>query len=149
MDEGWADDKVVLVTGAARGIGEMTARRLHARGARLALVGLEPDRLSALADELGDERAAWFEADVTEVPALQDAVEGAVSRFGRIDVALANAGVHYVGAFERTPLSVLERELEINLLGVLRTDHAVLPHLLSSRGYLLNSLRWPRPRTRR
>jgi NAD(P)-dependent dehydrogenase (short-subunit alcohol dehydrogenase family) len=138
MDEGWADDKVVLVTGAARGIGAMTARRLHARGAKLALVGLEPDRLSTLADELGHERAAWFEADVTDVPALQDAVEGAVGRFGRIDVAVANAGVHYVGAFEKTPLNVLERELEINLLGVLRTDHVVLPHLLSSRGYLLN-----------
>ena len=51
---------------------------------------------------------------------------------------MANAGVHYVGAFEKTPLEVLERELEINLLGVLRTDHVVLPHLLRSRGYLLN-----------
>jgi short-subunit dehydrogenase len=60
MHDGWADDKVVLVTGAARGIGEMTARRLHARGAKLALVGLEPDRLSALADELGEERAAYL-----------------------------------------------------------------------------------------
>jgi NAD(P)-dependent dehydrogenase (short-subunit alcohol dehydrogenase family) len=138
MHDGWADDKVVLVTGAARGIGEMTARRLHAGGARLALVGLEPDRLSALADELGEERAAWFEADVTDVQALQAAVDGVVGRFGRIDVAVANAGVHYIGAFEKTPLEVLERELEINLLGVLRTDHVVLPHLLSSRGYLLN-----------
>ncbi len=69
---------------------------------------------------------------------MQEAVEGAVLRFGRIDVAVANAGVHYVGAFEKTPLEVLERELEINLLGVLRTDHTVLPHLLRSRGYLLN-----------
>jgi NADP-dependent 3-hydroxy acid dehydrogenase YdfG len=99
MHDGWADDKVVLVTGAARGIGEMTARRLHARGAKLALVGLEPDRLSALAEELGEGRAAWFEADVTDVEALQDAVEGVVGRFGGIDVAVANAGVHYVGAW--------------------------------------------------
>ncbi len=138
MHVGWADEKVVLVTGAARGIGEMTARRLHVHGAKLALVGLEPDRLSALASELGEARAAWFEADVTDVDALREAVEGAVARFGGIDVAVANAGVHYVGAFEKTPLSVLERELEINLLGVLRTDHVVLPHLLRSGGYLLN-----------
>ncbi len=138
MHERWAEDKVVLITGAARGIGEMTARRLQARGAKLALVGLEPDRLAALATDLGSERAIWFEADVTDVAALKEAVEGTVMRFGKIDVAVANAGVHYVGAFEKTPLEVLERELEINLLGVLRTDHAVLPHLLRSRGYLLN-----------
>jgi NAD(P)-dependent dehydrogenase (short-subunit alcohol dehydrogenase family) len=138
MHDGWAEDKVVLITGAARGIGEMTARRLHARGASLALVGLEPDRLAALAGDLGEERAAWFEADVTDVSALREAVEGAVVRFGKIDVTVANAGVHYVGAFEKTPLEVLERELEINLLGVLRTDHVVLPHLLRSRGYLVN-----------
>ncbi len=91
-----------------------------------------------LAADLGEERAVWFEADVTDVSALHDAVHGAASHFGRIDVAVANAGVHYVGAFEKTPLEVLERELEINLLGVLRTDHVVLPHLLRSRGYLLN-----------
>jgi NAD(P)-dependent dehydrogenase (short-subunit alcohol dehydrogenase family) len=138
MHDGWAEDKVVLITGAARGIGEMTARRLHRRGAKLALVGLEPDRLAAVAAELGEDRAAWFEADVTDVSALQEAVEGAALRFGKIDIAVANAGVHYVGAFEKTPLEVLERELEINLLGVLRTDHVVLPHLVRSRGYLLN-----------
>jgi NAD(P)-dependent dehydrogenase (short-subunit alcohol dehydrogenase family) len=138
MHDGWANDTTVLITGAARGIGEMTARRLHARGANLALVGLEPDRLAALAADLGEQRAAWFEADVTDTSALQGAVDGAAARFGGIDVAVANAGVHYIGAFEKTPLDVLERELEINLLGVLRTDHVVLPHLLRSRGYLLN-----------
>src|SRR5215210_2538276 len=59
------DNKVVMITGAARGIGAETARRAAAKGARVSLVGLEPERLKALADELG-ERAAWFEADVTE-----------------------------------------------------------------------------------
>jgi NAD(P)-dependent dehydrogenase (short-subunit alcohol dehydrogenase family) len=138
MGDGWADGQVALITGAARGIGAATARRLHARGAAVALVGLEPERLASLAGELGDDRAVWFEADVTDAPALRSAVEAAARRFGRIDVAVANAGVHYVGAFETTPLEVLERELEVNLLGVLRTDYAVLPHLLRSRGYLLN-----------
>ena len=59
------DSKVVMITGAARGIGAETARRAAAKGARVSLVGLEPERLKALADELGD-RAAWFEADVTD-----------------------------------------------------------------------------------
>src|SRR5881398_161809 len=88
--------KVVLVTGAARGIGLEAARRLHARGASVALVGLEPEELEARARELGD-RAAAFEADVTDAEQLQAAVEGAVARFGGIDVCIANAGVANVG----------------------------------------------------
>jgi NAD(P)-dependent dehydrogenase (short-subunit alcohol dehydrogenase family) len=138
LENGWAGGQVALITGAARGIGAATARRLHEKGASVALVGLEPELLEQLANELGDGRAAWFEADVTDAGALEEAVRGAVERFGRLDVAVANAGVHYVGAFETTPLEVLERELEINLLGVLRTDHIVLPHLMQTRGYLLN-----------
>ncbi len=130
--------RTVFITGAARGIGAATARRLHAGGANVVLVGLEPERLEALAGELGPERAAWFEADVTDVAALRMAAAGTVERFGGIDVAIANAGVHYVGAFATTPLDRLERELEINLLGVLRTDHVLLPHILESKGYLLN-----------
>ncbi len=136
METGWASGKVVLITGAARGIGAATARRLHEHGARVVLVGLEPERLERNCAEL--ERAAWYEADVTDTEALTEAVERAVGRFGRLDVVVANAGVHYVGAFATTPLETLERELEINLLGVLRTDHVVLPHLVESRGYLLN-----------
>jgi short-subunit dehydrogenase len=46
--------------------------------------------------------------------------------------------VHYIGAFATSPLSQIERELEINLFGVVRTDHVVLPHLIKSKGYLLN-----------
>jgi len=130
--------KTVLITGAARGIGAATARRLHGLGANLALVGLEPELLADLTDELGRERAAWFETDVTDSAALIEAVAETVERFGAIDVAIANAGVHYIGAFATSPLEQLERELEINLLGVLRTDHAVLPEILRSGGYILN-----------
>jgi NAD(P)-dependent dehydrogenase (short-subunit alcohol dehydrogenase family) len=131
------DGKTVLITGAARGIGAATAERLHGAGANVALVGLEPDRLGALAERLG-ERALWHEADVTEVGAIADAVGAAVERFGGIDVAIANAGVHWNGALDSTPLEQIEREIEINLLGVVRTAHTVLPEILARRGYLLN-----------
>jgi NAD(P)-dependent dehydrogenase (short-subunit alcohol dehydrogenase family) len=131
------DGKTVLITGAARGIGAATAARLHGAGANVALVGLEPDRLEALAARLG-ERALWSEADATDVGALEDAVAATVERFGGLDVAIANAGVHWNGAFDSTPLEQIEREIEIDLLGVVRTAHAVLPEVVSRRGYLLN-----------
>lgn len=84
--------KVVLITGPARGIGRETARRLAARGARLALVGLEAERLEALAHELGAGHA-WAEADVTDQAALDGAVAHTVRALGGIDVVVANAGV--------------------------------------------------------
>jgi NAD(P)-dependent dehydrogenase (short-subunit alcohol dehydrogenase family) len=130
--------RTALITGAARGIGAETARRLVALGANVMLVGLEPERLAALTDELGSARAAWAEADVVDHHALAQAVETAMSRFGRLDIAIANAGLHFVGAVATAPQRQLERELLVNLHGTLLTDRAVLPALTESRGYLLN-----------
>jgi NAD(P)-dependent dehydrogenase (short-subunit alcohol dehydrogenase family) len=132
-----AGRRTVFITGAARGIGAATAQRLHARGDNVALVGLEPERLEALADRLGD-RAAFFEADVTDREALDAAVEGTVERFGGIDVAIANAGIHTTGSLLGADADRIERTLEVNLFGVLRTDLAVLPQIVQRKGYLLN-----------
>jgi NAD(P)-dependent dehydrogenase (short-subunit alcohol dehydrogenase family) len=130
--------RTALITGAARGIGAETARRLVGLGANVMLVGLEPERLAALAEELGSARAAWAEADVVDEHALAQAVEVALSQFGRLDIAIANAGLHFVGAVATAPLRQLERELLVNLHGTLLTDRAVLAALTESRGYLLN-----------
>ncbi|HMJ33572.1 MAG TPA: SDR family oxidoreductase [Baekduia sp.] len=128
--------KVVLVTGAARGIGLEAARRLHARGASVALVGLEPDELQARAAELGD-RAAAFHADVTDWDELEAAVDGAVQRFGGIDVCIANAGVANVGTIGGMAIEDFERVIEVNLLGVWRTIRTALPHVVQRQGYVL------------
>jgi NAD(P)-dependent dehydrogenase (short-subunit alcohol dehydrogenase family) len=129
--------RTAFVTGAARGIGAATAERLHAAGANVALVGLEEERLEALAARLGG-RAAWFPCDVTEPAALEAAVRGTVERFGGIDIGIANAGVHYIGALATAPVEQVERELAVNLLGTWRTDRALLGPLTERRGYLLN-----------
>lgn len=129
--------RTVFVTGAARGIGAESARRLHAKGANVALVGLEPDELERVAAELGD-RAAPFEADVTDADALERAVNGAVERFGGIDVAIANAGINMTATLATGRMEAIERVLEVNLMGVVRTDRAVLPQILERKGYLLN-----------
>jgi NAD(P)-dependent dehydrogenase (short-subunit alcohol dehydrogenase family) len=129
--------RTVFITGAARGIGAESARRLHGAGANVSLVGLEPEKLRALAEQLGP-RAAWFDADVTDYDALAAAVEGTVARFGSIDVAIANAGVQFMGRMATMPREQFERTVEVNLLGVWRTDRAVLDEIVRNRGYLLN-----------
>ncbi|MEV6924234.1 SDR family oxidoreductase [Dactylosporangium sp. NPDC051485] len=126
--------QVVLVTGAARGIGAHTARLAAARGAKLALVGLEPDRLRAVAEELD---AVWFAADVTDQASMAAAVEGVLAAYGRIDAVVANAGVASRGTMATGDVEALVRTVEVNLVGVMRTAAACLPHLIASRGYLL------------
>jgi NAD(P)-dependent dehydrogenase (short-subunit alcohol dehydrogenase family) len=128
--------KTVFVTGAARGIGAESARRLHARGANVALVGLEPDELERRAAELGD-RAAWFEADVTDLEGMQAVATQVVERFGGIDVVIANAGVAPNGSVASIDPAVFDRTIEVNLLGVFRTVRATLPHVVAARGYVL------------
>jgi NAD(P)-dependent dehydrogenase (short-subunit alcohol dehydrogenase family) len=129
--------RTVFITGAARGIGAASAERLHARGANVALVGLEPERLEQNAARLGD-RALALEADVTDFEALERAVRATVERFGGIDVAIANAGIAFTGTLANAPIEQVERTLSVNLLGVWRTDRAVIGQIVERRGYLLN-----------
>jgi NAD(P)-dependent dehydrogenase (short-subunit alcohol dehydrogenase family) len=134
--ETWSlQGKTVLITGGARGIGAESARRLAARGARISLVGLEPELLEQVAAECGD--AAWFAADVTDRDALQGAVDGTVERFGGIDVVMANAGIGAGGTVRTMDADAWERVIEVNLLGVVRTVRACLPHVIERRGYVL------------
>src|ERR1700704_146612 len=129
--------RTALITGAARGIGAASAERLHAKGANVALVGLEPERLEENAARRGA-RAAWFEVDVTDFDALQRAVRATVQRFGAIDVAIANAGIAFTGTLASAPIEQVERTLAVNLLGVWRTDRAVIEQIMKRSGYLLN-----------
>ena len=128
--------KTVLITGAARGLGAETARRVAARGANVALVGLEPDELERVAAQCGA-NAAWFECDVTDTAALERAVQGTVGRFGGIAVVMANAGIATGGMVRSTDPLAFERTIEINLLGVWRTVRTCLPHVVEREGYVL------------
>src|SRR5436190_8912516 len=130
------DGRVVLVTGAARGIGAEAARRLAGRGARVALVGLEPEELERVAAQCGPD-AAWFEADFTDADAIGAAVAGTVERFGGLDAVVANAGIAANGLLGYTDPVVFDRVVEVNLLGSYRTIRAALPHVTERRGYVL------------
>jgi NAD(P)-dependent dehydrogenase (short-subunit alcohol dehydrogenase family) len=128
--------KVVLITGAARGIGAGVARDLAAKGAKVALVGLEAEELAAVAAECGDDAGAW-EADVTSWSDLEKATAAIVERYGRIDVVLANAGIAATGFTRSIDPAAFERVINVDLLGVWRTVRVTLPHLIESRGYAL------------
>src|SRR5689334_19329871 len=106
----------VVVTGAARGIGEQVARLAVARGARVALVGLEADRLQTLAHELGAS-ASWHEADVRDGAALRAAIDASAAVMGGIDVVVANAGVVAYGTVRQADEDTFAKVLDINLNG--------------------------------
>lgn len=128
--------KVVVVTGAARGIGAETARRLAQRGAKVALVGLEPQRLRKTAQICGPDATPW-DADVTSWEQLSTAIDGIVDHYGGIDVVVANAGVAPTGFVRSIDPAAFERTVEINLLGVWRTVRTALPHVIKNQGYVL------------
>jgi NAD(P)-dependent dehydrogenase (short-subunit alcohol dehydrogenase family) len=127
--------KVVLVTGAARGIGAEASRRLAARGARVALLDIDGEALQAVAADCPG--SAAFTADVTDVEALQAAVDAAAEQLGGIDAVVANAGIAAVGMVRSLDPAAFERTIEINVLGVWRTVRACLPYIIERRGYVL------------
>ncbi|MFI9720578.1 SDR family oxidoreductase [Streptomyces sp. NPDC052396] len=128
--------QVVVVTGAARGVGELLARRLAARGARLALVGLEPEELRRVAESLPGDAGHWY-ADVTDAEAMGRVAAEVKERFGRVDVVVANAGVATGGPLEGSDPAAWRRVIEVNLVGSAVTGRAFLDALAAGRGYLL------------
>lgn len=130
-------DKVVFITGGARGIGAEVARRLNAKGARLVLTDLNDAELTSLAAELGEERVLTAVADVRDLSAMQAAADRAVERFGGIDVVLANAGIASYGSVAQVDPDAFRRVLDINVLGVFHTVRATLPAVIERRGYVL------------
>jgi NAD(P)-dependent dehydrogenase (short-subunit alcohol dehydrogenase family) len=130
--------KVALVTGGARGIGFATARALIARGASVTVVDLDQEAVAGAAAELHDSRALGLAGDVTDRGAMQRAVAAAVDRFGGLDVVVANAGVaSRVASFRACSPESVERVLDVNLMGVLRTVDAALPEIVRRRGHVV------------
>ncbi|MFD5897692.1 SDR family oxidoreductase [Streptomyces sp. NPDC060366] len=128
--------RTAVVTGAARGVGEAVARELAARGARVALVGLEEELLARLAHELPTESEHWY-ADVADDGTMARVAGEVRERLGPASVVVANAGVAEGGPFLDTDLASWRHVIEVNLVGSAITAHVFLPHLLDTRGYHL------------
>jgi NAD(P)-dependent dehydrogenase (short-subunit alcohol dehydrogenase family) len=128
--------KVIMLTGAAGGIGAQTARRLVEAGHHVALVDIDGPGIHRLSTELGD-RTLAFQADVTSHTDLERAVAATTERFGRLDAAIANAGIEILGPLSTMPMADVERVIDVDLLGVWKTVRAALPEVIRSRGYIL------------
>jgi NAD(P)-dependent dehydrogenase (short-subunit alcohol dehydrogenase family) len=132
--------QVVLITGAAGGIGAAVAAALHRRGASLVLVDVVSSDLDGVAAALGKDRVVIAYADVTQREQLDAAVATALATFGRLDVVLANAGISsgtQASTIRSAEDGIFEKVLGVNLLGVWNTVRAVLPHVVESGGYIL------------
>jgi NAD(P)-dependent dehydrogenase (short-subunit alcohol dehydrogenase family) len=127
---------VVLVTGAARGIGAALSRRLVEQGAQVILLDVDDEPLQTLAAELGEAVLA-VRADVTDLPSMEAAVAQGVERFGGIDTVVANAGIASYGSVLHVDPAAFRRVIDINVTGVFHTVRAALPHVIERRGYVL------------
>lgn len=137
---GDADERpVVLITGAAGGIGRALALRWACEGARIALLDFEADHLAEAAEALGKAGAEVFPvaADVTDYASCKRAVEAVVGRFGRIDALVNNAGTVHRSAFVDTDIEVYRKVMEVNFFGSLNCSKAALPQLLETRGLIV------------
>ncbi|MFF0778095.1 SDR family oxidoreductase [Streptomyces sp. NPDC003720] len=129
-------ERVAVVTGAARGVGEALARHLSDAGMSVALLGREKETLAQAAGSLPN-RTLCVEADVTDRAALESAARRVELELGPASVVVANAGIAAGGPFADTPADLWQRVVDVNLVGAANTARAFLGQLARTHGYFL------------
>ena len=134
-------DKVVLITGAASGIGRATAERLAGEGAALALSDVNAEGLEETADTCRAAGAKVFSAvsNVADEASVADLVASAVEEHGRLDVAVNVAGILHFEDLRKTRLEDWDRIIAVNLTGTFLVCREVMDHLLATGGNIVNT----------
>ena len=132
------ENKTVFITGASAGIGAALARAFAQEGARVGLAARRVDRLESLQSDIEamGGQAVAVACDVTDRTSIDAAVTKVVDTFGGLDVVVANAGFGVSGYFMRVNTDAFRRQFDTNVFGLIDTVHAVLPHLIRSKGRL-------------
>jgi NADP-dependent 3-hydroxy acid dehydrogenase YdfG len=134
-------DKVVVITGASSGIGESTAKLLAQNGAKVVLGARRKDRIDALTREISASggKSIGFPVDVTKRADVEAFIKGAVESFGRVDVIVNNAGIMPIAPIQALKVEEWDRQIDVNLKGVLYGVAAVLPQMQKQRsGHIIN-----------
>jgi len=131
------EGKTALITGAARGIGRATAQRLSSEGASVACLDLNAEGLAETVAGL-DGPAKAFPCDISDPAQVAAAVGGAVEAFGGLDVLCNIAGVLYTANTHEMTLEAWNRVMSINLTGTFLMCREAIPHLLKTRGNIVN-----------
>ena len=134
-------DKVVVITGASSGLGESTAKLLASRGAKVVLGARRKDRIDSVVKEISATggKAAGFAVDVTNRRQVETFVKEAVDNFGRVDVLVNNAGIMPIAPIGLLKVDEWDRQIDVNVKGVLYGVAAVLPQMLKQKsGQIIN-----------
>jgi len=129
--------KVALITGGTGGIGNATAHELLRRGAKVAVLDVNP-ATPQIAERMSAKSAMGAVADVRCRSKMESAVANVVDRFGRVDIAIANAGIlSPAGTLRVTPEDAVDSTFDVNVIGVLNTVHAAMDELITHRGQVV------------
>lgn len=133
-------DKVVLITGASRGLGVDMALEFAAKGARLALAARSAEGLEETAGSIGSRaEVITIPADVSKLTSLNDLVEAVQNKLGDIDVLVNNAGLEKVWDFEAMDPTEIEQIVGVNVTGLMWLTRLVLPAMIERRsGHIVN-----------
>ncbi|WP_171094012.1 SDR family oxidoreductase [Usitatibacter rugosus] len=128
--------KTVLITGSSTGLGRATAKLFLAKGWNVVATMRSPEKESELSKM---DRALVTRLDVQDNDSVRSAVEAGIAKFGHIDALVNNAGYGAYGPLEATPLEKIRRQFDVNVLGLLATTQALLPHFRANRsGTIVN-----------
>jgi uncharacterized protein len=132
---------VIIITGASSGIGEAAVKAFAQAGYRIVAAARRMERLQALAEEFSIEQNQILpvQTDVGEIGDIDNMVSAALGSFGQIDILFNNAGIGRFGWLESLPIEDIEAQIRVNLLGLIYTSRAVLPHMIERReGIIIN-----------
>ncbi len=130
-------EKIVVVTGAAGGIGAALARRFVAEGARVALLDRDARGAEAVAETIEGASVLVRRCDVTSPADCTAAVSAVIDEWGGVDVLVNNAGITHLGRFRDTDVDVIRRVVDVNFFGSVNCTNAALPSLLERRGQIV------------
>ncbi len=133
------EDKVVVITGASGGIGTAAVQRFAAEGASVVLVSRNKVKLQQLAASLDHRTTQVLPTDVADEGAVEAMIRQVIARYDRLDVLINNAGVQIAGSLLDSPLANWRTIAAVNINGVLNCSTYALPHLIASRGCIVNN----------